>query len=517
MMDIHPNWTNAGTGKLYLQLYAYFREEIQTRRLPPGTRLPSVRSISRNLQISKTTVETAYHQLLAEGYIESRERSGFYVVEWEEDGVAAPSGHNGGNAAASSFLNGHRQESQQAAENAAAVPGALQLPGGLPADSQAAHSVRRQKENIRYDFHQARVDADHFPYDLWRKYSNQCMRRENRDILYYGDRQGERGLREEIARYLQHARGVACTPDQIVIGAGTQILVQVLCFLLTLNGRVVAMEEPGYDGVRAVFQHLGYQVVPIPLDEDGIDVEVLEASGAPLIYITPSHQEPTGAVMPYARRIRLLQWAARSGSYIIEDDYDGEFRYYTRPIPSLQGLDTNERVIYLGTFSKSLLPSIRISYMVLPPALLQVYGNQLYEYDQTASRIHQETLALFMKSGEWERHIRKMRTLYSKKHEVMLGCLHACFGQRVHVTGQNAGLSVTVEVLSNLSAEELTRHALAAGIRVYPTTRKWMDKPKDSLPAFQFGFGGLSAEDIEQGIRLLAEVWKPYSPASRKG
>ncbi|MEK4339048.1 MocR-like pyridoxine biosynthesis transcription factor PdxR [Brevibacillus sp. FSL L8-0710] len=544
-MEIHPNWTKAGSGKLYLQLYAYFREEIQTRRILPGTRLPSVRSISRNLQLSKTTVETAYHQLLAEGYIESRERSGFYVVEWEEDEVAVPPGKHGGKAAANGAMNeigntaGHAAEAEPAgvgyrvgaedtagaghtagvghtagAKHAAAhtLPGTgtTPLPEKAIAKSDTAGPPAGKNPNILYDFHQARVDAEHFPYGLWRKYSNQCMRPENRNILNYGNRQGERALREEIARYLQRARGVACTPDQIVIGAGTQVLVQVLCFLLTLEERVVAMEEPGYDGVRTVFQHLGYKIAPIPLDEDGIDVEVLEASGATLIYITPSHQEPTGAVMPYARRIRLLQWAARSGAYIIEDDYDGEFRYQTKPIPSLQGLDTHERVIYLGTFSKSLLPSIRMSYMVLPPALLQIYGSQLYEYDQTASRIHQETLALFMKSGEWERHIRKMRTLYSKKHEAMLKSLHTYFGERIHVTGQNAGLSVTVEAVSDLSAEELAQHALSVGIRVYPTTRKWLHQPKDSLPAFQFGFGGMSAEAIEQGICLLEEVWKPY-------
>ncbi|WP_331281029.1 PLP-dependent aminotransferase family protein [Brevibacillus thermoruber] len=216
-----------------------------------------------------------------------------------------------------------------------------------------------------------------------------------------------RRLRAEIARYLRQARGVACTPDQIVIAAGTQLLIQQLCCLFGLDGRAVAIEEPGYNGVRIVFQHLGFAVTPIPLEEDGIDVEALEESGARLVYITPSHQEPSGMVMPYAKRIRLLQWAARTGGYIVEDDYDGEFRYRGKPIPS------------------------------------------------------------------------------------------------------DAGLSVTVEVYSDKTAEELTAAAASAGIRVYPTAPKFRPS-QNRLPAFQFGFGGLSVEEMDAGLRLLYEVWKPY-------
>ncbi|USG66417.1 PLP-dependent aminotransferase family protein [Brevibacillus ruminantium] len=490
-MEIHPNWMKDSTGMLYAQLYQYFREEIRSRRIPPGTRLPSVRALSRNLHLSKTTVETAYHQLLAEGYIESRERSGFYVVEWEEEiGEAAGISRD--------------------------------FPWLEPIkNSDGQEKVKRQsveKENtarVLYDFHHARVDADHFPYEIWRRYSNQCLQRENREILYYGDPQGELVLREQIASYLQKARGVHAHADAVVIGAGTQLLIQLLCWLFGRESQSIAMEEPGYNGVRSVFVQNGYQVIPIPLDEDGIQVEVLEASRAPLVYVTPSHQEPLGAVMPYAKRSRLLQWAARTGAYLIEDDYDGEFRYQTKPIPSLQGMDQAGRVIYLGTFSKSLLPSIRISYMVLPPELLRRYQERLREFDQSCSRIHQETLALFMKNGEWERHIRKMRTLYSKKHQAMLSSLHEQFGERIRVMGHNAGLSMTVEVASLLTAEELARVARSAGIRVYPATPKWMAYPPGQAPVFQFGFGGLSTEEIAAGIHLLKETWEPYLPGPK--
>lgn len=475
MLDISPHLVE-GSDALYLQLYRYFCVEIQSRRLPSGTRLPSVRSLSHHLRVSKTTVETAYHQLLAEGYLESRERSGFYVVDVEWAGPVSV-----GQAKAK------KRELTPAAEGR----------------SEAALL-------IHYDFHQAQVDADHFPFELWRRYTNQCMQRENQSVLYYGDRQGELSLREEIARYLRQARGVQATAEQIVIGAGTQIMITLLGLLFGLRGQAVAMENPGYNGVRAVFQHFGFAIQPIPLEEDGIDVEELEKSGARLVYITPSHQDPTGIVMPYAKRLKLLHWANQTESYIMEDDYDGEFRYSGRPIPSLQGLDTEGRVIYLGTFSKALLPTIRISYMVLPHSLLSIYQNRLVEFDQSASRIHQETLALFMKHGDWARHIRKMRTLYRKKHEAMLRILQEELGAHIRITGQDAGMSVTVEVHSACSSKELAKIAEAAGIRVHPACHKWINPVSNALPAFQFGFGGQSIEDIEDGIRLLSKVWKPY-------
>lgn len=488
MLDVSPHLVE-GKEALYLQLYRYFRAEIQAGKLSSGTRLPSVRALSGFLQVSKTTVECAYHQLLAEGYIESRERSGFYVVDVEWDG---PLGERLG---------------KKPAQTTGAVGAAAAASG---CGQKAAEQRDGQPAPIRYDFHQARVDAEHFPYDRWRKYSNQCMQKENRNVLYYGDRQGEPLLREELARYLSRARGVQATPEQIVIGAGTQIMISLLGFLFGPRGQAVAMEEPGYNGVRFVFARLGFEICPIRLEEDGIDVEALGKSGARYVYITPSHQDPSGIVMPYGKRLKLLQWANQTGGYIIEDDYDGEFRYHGRPIPSLQGLDTHGRVIYLGTFSKALLPSIRISYMVLPQELLAIYREQLADYEQSASRIHQETLALFMKNGDWERHIRKMRTLYRKKHDAMLHILQEQLGPYILLKGQDAGLSVTVEVSSDRTALELAQIAAAAGVRVYPTSHKWMEPQHKGLPAFQFGFGGLTTEEMDAGIRLLQKVWGPY-------
>ncbi len=470
IVDISPRLDEGAAQPLYMQLYQYFREEIQTGKLPSATRLPSVRDLCRYLHVSKTTVESAYHQLLAEGYIESRERSGFYVVELESE----------------------------------------LTPPTVPHSAQVLTSVPEKKQPIRYDFHQARIESEHFPFDLWRKITSQIFRAENQDIIHYGDRQGEPELREQLASYLRRARGVNCTPEQIVLAAGTQLIINLLCQIIGIDGRPVAMEEPGYNGVRSVFQNLGYQLRPIPLEGDGIDVGALAESDARLVYITPSHQDPTGIVMPYAKRLRLLQWASKVNGIIIEDDYDGEFRYHGKPIPSLQGLDLQGNVVYTGTFSKSLLPAIRISYMVLPPTLLAVFHERFVTYDQSVSPIHQKALAQFMKNGEWERHIRKMRTIYQRKHDVMIESVRKVMGQSVHIMGQDAGLSITLEVNSRLSPDQLAAEAERAGIRVYATTSKWINSPADRLPSLQLGFGGLNAEQIQEGIRELYECWKPY-------
>lgn len=469
-MDITPRIQEESETPLYRQLYQYFREEIQAGRIQSGARLPSVRGLAQHLRISKTTVELAYHQLLAEGYIESRERSGFYVVE------------------VGSILGDHE-----------------------PLQEHAVYeSVAATENRILYDFHMARIDLNYFPFAIWRKLSNQIVRPETKELLDYGDRQGEAGLRKQIARYLHQSRGVTCAPEQIVIMAGTQLAILFISQLIGMDGKAVAMEEPGYQDVRQTLLQLGFQVKPIRLEEDGLDVEALRQSGAKVVYITPSHQETLGMVMPYAKRMKLLQWAEETGSLILEDDYDGEFRYRGKPIPSLQSLDKQGRVIYMGTFSKAFLPAIRLSYMVLPPALANRFRERNFIFDQTVSRLHQKTLELFMENGEWERHIRKMRVIYQKKHDAILQAVKTWFGEWVLVKGQDAGLSITMEVYCSKSAEELTGLAKEAGIRIFSTTRKWMNPPTGMTPTFQLGFGGLTVEEIHRGVKLLAETWAPY-------
>lgn len=338
---------------------------------------------------------------------------------------------------------------------------------------------------------------------------NKLLKDERKDFLTYGERQGEWELRSVLSDYLHRARGVNCSPEQIVIGAGTQSVLQILFRIMKWNHKRFAMEEPGYEGARRVFQQHDIQVVPVPVQKDGLSIRDLIKTQADIVYITPSHQYPMGMIMPISKRIRLLHWAEENEGWIIEDDYDGEFRYRGKPIPSLQGIDEHGRVIYVGTFSKSLMPAIRVSYMVLPKSLLDVYrSSDMYTTAQSASRLHQLTLKLFMESGEWDRHIRKMRTLYRKKHSLLLETIREAMGEHVCVSGEDAGLHIVLHVKSSKSADELVRIAEQAGVKAYSTSKNWI-QGKPPIPIL-LGFGGLSFDEIKQGIKRLNAAWRPY-------
>lgn len=470
-MEITPQLDEQDKMPLYMQLYHYFKMEIQTSRLTSSTRLPSIRQLAADLNVSKTTVRMAYEQLLDEGYIESRERSGFFVEEMEE-------------------------EVQQITEHVAAI--------------SCKEEADSRQPLILFDFYMSSIDLNHFPFDSWRRYTNQYMHSNHKELLSYGDPQGEAGLRLELCRYLRQSRGVNCSPEQIVLGSGTQTMIYMLCQLIGLDGSEIALEEPGYQNVRRIFEHLGFRTRPIPLEMDGMNIDELSKTHAKAVYITPSHQYPLGMVMPIVKRTRLLRWANENNAVIIEDDYDGEFRYRGKPIPALQGLDTNGTVVYVGTFSKSLLPAVRISYMVLPSQLLDEYQKRLSAYDQTVSRLHQQTLQAFMANGDLERHVRKMRKIYKQKHHVLLQSIKMVMEDHVEVTGQDAGLHIVIKVNSTLDADELVEIAQSAGVRVYSTTDMWLNKPNTYPPMILLGFGGLSIEEIQEGIHQLHAAWKPY-------
>lgn len=454
---------------LYFQLYQHIKNEIISCKLPANTRLPSIRALSSHLHISRNTVELAYHQLMAEGYIQSKHKSGFYVIELELEKLPE--------------LNARKKKSFEM--------------------NNIEHSTA-----VRYDFKYGDVDAAHFPITIWRKLSNQCVQLEQMKLFSYGDPQGEPGLRVEIAKYLYHSRGVNCSPDQIVIGAGVQYLLIVLSGLIRTDNSSIAMEDPGYDGVRTIFQNNGYSIHPIPLDKDGLNIRNLYDSKSRIAYITPSHQFPYGMIMPFAKRMQLLKWAADQDGIIIEDDYDSEFRYVGKPIPSLQGLDTNHRTVYLGTFSKCLLPSLRISYMVLPPALLERYNKQGYPlYDQTVSWIHQKTLELFMSNGHWEAHIRRLRNVYRQKQYTLISTIQKLMDGQVTVIGQDAGLHILLRVHNGMNEQELIKAAEEAGSKVYPVSPFWAQKNDAETSMVQIGFGGLSNEEIVEGVHSLHRAW----------
>lgn len=446
---------------LYSQLYYWIKKEIEEGRLLPGIKMPSVRQLSTHLKVSRNTVEAAYQQLQSEGYLESVPKSGIWVAEIEK-----PSMH----------------------------------------PNEAEHPVMQEckpSREVLVDFEYGNVDLDKFPLKQWKKCLSDAVGQENNWLFEYSEKQGEFELRREISNYLLQSRGVRSTPEQILITAGTQTSMALICRILALQGNTVAMEEPGYSGVRSVFEDQGCQIEPVPLGKDGLSVEHIQLSRAKAVYVTPSHQFPFGMILSISKRMRLLKWAYQTGGYIIEDDYDGEFRYRGQPIPSLKSLDEEERVIYLGTFSKSFLPSLRLSYIVLPPSLMDHYSRTFAVYNQSVSPIIQRAMALFMKSGEFERHIRRMRKQYQRKHQALLRSIDQYMGTKVKIVGEKSGLHILLK-LKGVSTLELSEKGLQKGVKVYSPMNFWLNPTPEGNSYIMLGFGGLSIEEIEKGVRLLA-------------
>ncbi|MGY4795817.1 MocR-like pyridoxine biosynthesis transcription factor PdxR [Lysinibacillus fusiformis] len=464
MLEMTPNLNSEEP--LYLQLYNYIKAEIQNGNISAQSKLPSQRSLAKHLQISRNTVDAAYQQLLAEGYVVSKEREGLFVVDLEKGYFQA---------------NPHHFEPQLTTQQ------------------------KQERPAIKYDFNYGDINLKDFPFKIWRKLTMQSLDEEQAQLLLYGDPQGELELRNYMASYLYEARGVQCSADQIVIGAGLQFLMGIVCNLIGRN-ELFAMEDPGYYRVRHLFKDNAIKVKPISLDNHGIHIDQLRKNKIKAVYVTPSHQFPLGTVMPISRRLALLEWAKEENAYIIEDDYDGEFRYAGKPIPALQGLDSNDRVIYMGTFSKSLIPSIKLSYMILSRKLINIFHRNNY-YVQTVSRLHQHTLQLFMESGYWERHLNKTRNSYKRRYEALLKAIHQTFGENVKIYGASSGLHILLEPNNKMSEEELIDTAKMAGVRVYPTSIFYAN-PSILQPAkVLLGFANLAEDEIDTGIKLLNNAW----------
>jgi len=451
---------------LYKQLYNQIRERILSGQLSADTRLPSVRVLANELSISRNSVDGAYQELYSEGYIYSRPKSGYYVSAHCHDSIPFPPN-------LAPYRQKHPQES----------------PSGY-----------------KYDFHPARIDQESFPVVLWRKCFNRIILENPHVLSEYSDPQGEQELRCNIQSYLERSRGVLCQPEQIIICAGLQQSFDIVAHLLKGNHSSLAVENPGYHLPRSVFRNHAYDIVPVPVGHNGIDIEALKATKSTIAYVTPSHQLPLGYVMPVANRLSLIEWAEAGGKYILEDDYDSELRYQGKPFPSLQGLRPGGNIIYLGTFSKVLSPALRISYLVLPKALLADYKNRFKDYFATVPLLEQLTLSKFMSLGHWERHIRRMRTIYKKKHDTLVSCIETHFGSRAEIIGRGAGLHVVVQFHeTTMSEAEFINKASQYGIRLFPFSVTRVSGEASPLQ-IMLGFGGMSLAEIEQGIALLSRV-----------
>ncbi|RTR34037.1 PLP-dependent aminotransferase family protein [Robertmurraya yapensis] len=466
MIELTPILDSKNRSPLYMQLADYIKTEIIAGRIKTHEKLPSKRHLSNHLRLSLNTIQASYDQLCAEGYVESKPRKGLFVTTLNQDLII----------------------NQQQVKQFESKP-------------------NRAQENIKIDFNSGKVDLEHFPYSIWRKLTVQSLYEDQGELFNIGNPQGEENLREQIAAYLYASRGVKCDAEQIIIGAGTQVLIGLMSLIIGKE-HTYALENPGFHRTRIVLQDIGVRTIPISLDGEGIDIRQLKKSDANVVYVTPSHQFPNGMIMPISRRMELLKWAEERNGYIIEDDYDGEYRYKGKPIPSMQGLSANESVIYLGTFSKSLIPSFRISYMVLPTPLLKKYQEHFTIYKQTVSRIHQDTLYRFMKDGYWQTHLNKMRTLYRKKQSALMLAIEQYLRGNVTIIGEKSGLHIVLEVKNNLGEEELIERAKNVGVKIYPLSIYYHGKSDEVGSRVLLGFGGLTESEIDAGIKLLKDAWE---------
>ncbi|WP_179109014.1 PLP-dependent aminotransferase family protein [Rodentibacter caecimuris] len=450
---------------LYLQLYQQIKNAIHHQSLLYGERLPSKRQLCDYLQISQNTVESAYAQLLAEGYIESKARKGFFVC--------------------------FKAELE------------FNLKTSLP-EPQITHV----KLPIKFDLNPDKIDSNHFPLQIWRKCGRNNFGFQGKSWLNLGDSPGDWNLRYEIANYLSASRGVQCDVEQIIICAGVESCLQQLILLFDncYSHSILryAMESYGYSKVEALLQSYEKKIIKLPIEKNTLklDLNVLNKYAVNIAYLTPSHLYPFGQVLSISQRQQLLEWVnLQPDRFIIEDDYDSEFRYKGKPIPALQSLDCNEKVIYLGSFSKLIMPSLRMTFMVLPKRLLPIYQKYCGFFHSSVSRFEQQRLACFISSGEFEKHIHRMRKIYRKKMELICRILTP-YREKIRYYGEYSGFYLLIELINESRASEmLTARALEVGVKVYPINY-------DQRILFSIGFGDLTEEQLEQAMNILLVVWE---------
>ena len=463
MNELTMNLEPKSSVPLYEQIYQYIKNDIQTGRISAKEKLPSTRSLASYLEVSRSTVELAYEQLLSEGYIEAVPYRGYYVLDVQQ------------------LYRFRTKKVEKKTEN-------------------------KPQVDCRYDFSPNGVDLKHFPYQVWKKLSKDVLSEDKSSLFQTGDPQGEYGLRYVICGYLYQARGVNCTPDQIIIGAGNDYMLLLLRTILG-EGYKAAFENPTYKQAYRLFRKLDYQVCTVNMDKYGMEVETLKKLDADIAYVMPSHQYPLGIVMPIKRRMELLAWAEeKEGRYIIEDDYDREFRYKGKPIPALKGYDAAEKVIYMGTFSKSIAPAIRMSYMVLPNPLLRRYRETCMFMNSTVSRVDQMILQHFIEDGYYERHLNRMRALYKSRHDILLNSLRSHFPS-CKISGENAGVHLLLTFTDGRTENELIQSALEKGIKVYALSAYDIGEAKNGGASVLLGYANIEEQEIEQAVKILKSVW----------
>ena len=455
---------------LYEQICEYIKTEIQQGHLKAEEKLPSSRTLAKSLSVSRSTVELSYDQLVSEGYLEAIPCKGYYVCNIQ----------------------------------------GLYTFSKKPGDEKEISKKDEIKDKARsdYDFALNGIDAQGFPYSIWQKLSRRVLKEADSSLFQLGNPCGEQGFRQAVAEYLYQARGVHCNAEQILIGAGNDYLLMLLGTILDRK-KTIIMEDPTYLTAYYDFLHMGFQVETIGQDSNGLKFRELEKTDGEIVYVMPSHQFPMGTVMPLSRRMELLSWAGeKEGRYIIEDDYDSEFRYKGKPIPALKGFDNHDCVIYMGTFSKSLAPSIRVSYMVLPVGLMRRYQEQKHLFSVTVSKVDQKILELFLQEGYYQRHLNKMRGIYKGKHDFLLKYFREEMSKICQVSGEYAGLHLLLTFCNGLTEKEAVIRAKAAGILVYGLSEYCVYGDSNTSCKVLLGYACMREEELSKAVKILKKVWE---------
>jgi GntR family transcriptional regulator/MocR family aminotransferase len=444
----------------------------------PGERLPSTRDLAEQLSVSRTVILLAYDQLLAEGFLTGRAGSGTYVSEIMSGarGVISESPA--------------RVRLSRFGQCAVGAESEVDFPGRVP-------------RSFRYDFSYRRSAVEGFPFEAWRRILMRRARSAPPRSFDYGPPAGSPALCDAISAHLRRSRAVVCDGSQIIIVNGSQQALDLAARVLLERGDRVAIEDPQYQGAREIFRAAGALLRPIPVDREGLDAAKLPKR-ARIAFVTPSHQFPTGAILPLSRRLALLEWAKRADAMIIEDDYDGEFRYEGQPVESLQGLDTEGRVIYVGTFSRTIFPALRLGYLVVPKSLVSAFTAAKWLCDRHTATLDQETLAEFIGSGAYHRHLRRARHENTMRRDVLLDAIHRYLRNRVALTGEGAGAHVVLWTRGRETEEATISSAASLGVGIYGISRYFLTR--SSRVGLMLGYSSMKEEDIRQGIRQLGRV-----------
>jgi GntR family transcriptional regulator/MocR family aminotransferase len=492
MKDVSPGFfppipVNDDPSKpMYVQLYDWFRSAIISGRLRPGQKVPSSRHLAAELKVSRITILSAFQQLHAEGYLKGSVGSGTYVAKSIPDHAVKLTLGDALRRLPSDEQHGPRRVSKLGAKflSSPAIPrGFRPFQVGLPA-------------------------LDRFPRTIWSRLLIRHSRQTKKELMAYGDPMGRLACREAVAEYLSVVRGVRCQPAQIMIVTGSQQALDIAARVLLDPGDPVWLEEPCYPGAVRAFAAAGARLVPVRIDQEGLDVNrgIKRCPDARVAVVTPSHQFPLGMTMSATRRVLLLDWATRNGSWIVEDDYDNEFRFGVRAIASLQGLDTDERVIYVGTFSKVLFPSLRIGYLIIPIDLVPAFSRIRETSDIFPPPLHQEVLTDFIREGHLERHVRRMRTLYMERHDTLVAEIRKRLGSSFEAVTANAGTYLVMLLPEDFQDTVVAEKAIQSDISTVPLSICYQEEPRKQ--GLILGYAGVNRKQIQGGMSKLAKILK---------